>query len=210
MLFTLIVLAVIIIVALFVKSYIGNGSGPVDISSLLTQGYGVSDSDNAPVSNGVIGDSGSRMIDESMAASEIDIAQQMAAPVPSCALNTDEKYPLQSVMYEYGGIPDGSSTVGQYNADIPCKPFSVRPDIAYFPATEHMGNKASEKTGIMGFGGQFQPVDMCKKLHCTGCGKCSYEANAPVKDTDDIRRNYPELIDRLRAARTDEYPFFKL
>lgn len=218
MILTLLVLSFVIIMALFLQSYIGSRTVTSDeVLSNLSNSMGVN---GVEVVNGTGVDNGAdRNIASVMSApsfmpatmgSDVMIDQQMATPIPACALNTDEKFPLQGVMYEYGGIPDGSSTVAQYDANIPCKPFAVRPGIAYFPATEHMGDKASESNGIMGFGGQFQPVDMCKKLHCTGCGKCAYVENAPVKDTDDIRRNYPALIDRLRAARTDEYPFLKL
>lgn len=200
---TLIILVIIIIVALFYKSYISDANqNSAPASQEIDENY------DLPLEQGNVPSGVDENANEDDAPFVND--QQIVTPIPPEALNTDEKYPLQGVMYEYGGIPDGSSPVGQFNANVPCKPFSLRPGVVYFPATEHMGDNASAQNGIMGFGGQFQPVDMCKKLHCVGCGKCSYQANAPVKDTDDIRRNYPELIDRLRAARTDEFPFLKL
>lgn len=56
--------------------------------------------------------------------------------------------------------------------------------------------------------GTFHPTNYYNRFVCQGCDTCG-----PTKDsvsTDDSGRNYPELIDRIRASRTNEYPFYDL
>ena len=78
----------------------------------------------------------------------------------------------------------------------------------YFKPHGNMGDNASAPSGVVGKVGNCHPVDYGNRFYCTGCGMCG--PGGPPHDTDDIRRNYPELVDKIRARRNNEFPFYKL
>lgn len=70
----------------------------------------------------------------------------------------------------------------------------------HYPMEEQMGYPSGILPGKVG---TFHPTKSCNRFLCAGCGGAG-------SNTDDSGRNYPDLIDRIRAKQTDEYPFYKL
>lgn len=77
------------------------------------------------------------------------------------------------------------------------------------PIDQSMGYPSGILPGKVG---TFHPTRDCDRFLCQGCYTCTPLSGAcsgqPM--TDDRGRNYPELIDYIRASRTNEYPFYKL
>lgn len=69
----------------------------------------------------------------------------------------------------------------------------------------------SYPSGILpGKVGTFHPTKDCDRFVCTGCLSCGPRREHGCCMTDDRGRNYPALIDTIRASRTNEYPFYKM
>jgi hypothetical protein len=143
--------------------------------------------------------------------------KRISWPIPE--EDVDAKYPLQGVRSEYGGMADGSDTTGFYKGPPACNvenqtnlykdvPSATGP--VYFKPFGNMGDRASSSNGIIEskMAGSSHEVDYCNRYYCNGCADCG--SGGATHDTDDIRRNYPGLIDRIRAKQTDAYPFYSL
>lgn len=87
----------------------------------------------------------------------------------------------------------GEATYGQIQIPGPSVEYPMENDMGY-------------PSGILpGKVGTFHPTKDCDRFLCNGC-----DLNGGCATTDDSGRNYPELIDRIRASRTNEYPFYQM
>lgn len=57
----------------------------------------------------------------------------------------------------------------------------------------------------------FYPTEDCDRFICNGCASCARKPKSiGCQMTDDRGRDYPALIDQIRASKTDEFPFYKM
>jgi hypothetical protein len=111
----------------------------------------------------------------------------------------DEKKPLVTGPVVDITVDDGLS-VPDLGQDAPSQPAG---SVAY-----PMGGLGYPSGILPGQVGTFHPTKTCDRFVCDGCTTCM-EGDCGSK-TDDSGRNYPELIDKIRVSRTDEYPFYRM
>lgn len=83
----------------------------------------------------------------------------------------------------------------------------------YFKPYGSMGDNASSLNGIMSDVGKYYPmsnitdvnINDYNRIFCNECGNMKM-----TDDTDDIRRNYTALIEKIRNSRDNEYPSYLL
>lgn len=97
---------------------------------------------------------------------------------------------------------DDSLSIPDLGQDAPSQPAG---SVAYPMDGQEMGYPSAILPGQVG---TFHPTKTCDRFVCDGCTTCMEGCDGPR--TDDAGRNYPELIDKIRVSRTDEYPFYRM
>lgn len=110
--------------------------------------------------------------------------------MPTSGNSGEEEQTVAAVMDK------GEATNGRVQEEGPTEGIPMNTDMGY-------------PSGILpGKVGTFHPTKDCDRYLCQGCWTCSPIGHSG--NTDDQGRNYPQMIDAIRASRTNEYPFYKM